>query len=213
MPVPDDAPPPPGAHPKHGTPSLRWEYFNDAGQLLCLVCRFEPKDESSRKQFQPLTFCEDETGKRAWRWQGLPDPRPLYQLHRLAANKHTPVIVAEGEKCADACAQLFPDAVCTTMLNGAQAPHKSDWAPLAGRTVWLWPDNDAAGRECMTKVATLVQQAGAASVEVFNLDTFACDLGEGVDGGCAYPARARCRKSGTRRTLWLMAGLPGILPC
>lgn len=182
LPVPDFAPPPPNAHPKHGTPSLRWEYFDDAGRLLCLVCRFEPKDENARKQFFPLTFCEDETGKRAWRWQGLPDPRPLYQLHRLSANKHAPVIVCEGEKAADAAAQLFPSAVCTTMLNGAQAPHKTDWRPMAGRTVWLWPDNDTAGRECMAKVATLAQQAGAASIEEFNLDAFACDPGEGAGG-------------------------------
>lgn len=63
------------------------------------------------------------------------------------------------------------------MLNGAQSPHKSDWRPMAGRTVWLWPDNDEAGRECMAKVATLAKKAGAESVEVFNLDFFACEPG------------------------------------
>lgn len=50
---------------------MRWEYRNEAGQLLCWVYRFEPKNENERKQFLPLTYCEDETGKRAWRWQGL----------------------------------------------------------------------------------------------------------------------------------------------
>lgn len=182
LPVPDDAPAPFTAHPKHGKPSLRWEYRNEAGKLLCYVLRFEPKDEGERKQFFPLTFCEDETGKRAWRWQGIPEPRPLYCLDKLHSNIHEPVIVCEGEKAADACALLFPGAVCTSPLNGAQSPHKTDWRPLAGRTVMLWPDNDEAGRECMAKVATLAQQAGAASVEVFNLDAFACDPGEGADG-------------------------------
>lgn len=175
LPVPDDAPPPYATHSKYGKPSLRWEYHNEAGQVLCLLFRFEPQTDGERKQFFPLTYCEDETGKRSWRWQGLPDPRPLYNLDKLAANVAAPVIVAEGEKSADACALLFPDAVAVTMLNGAQSPHKTDWRPLAGRTVWLWPDNDAAGRECMAKVATLAQQAGAASVAAFNLDAFACD--------------------------------------
>lgn len=175
LPVPGDAPPPYASHPKHGKPSMRWQYHNEAGQLLCWVLRFEPRNESERKQFFPLTYCEDGTGSRSWRWQGLHDPRPLYNLDKLAANVAAPVIVAEGEKSADACALLFPDAVAVTMLNGAQSPHKTDWRPLAGRTVWLWPDNDAAGRECMAKVATLAQQAGAASVAVFNLDAFACD--------------------------------------
>jgi len=173
LPVPDDAPPPYATHSKHGKPSMRWEYHNEAGQLLCWVYRFEPKDDGERKQFMPLTYCEDETGKRAWRWQGLPDPRPLYRLDKLHSNIDAPIIVCEGEKAADAASLLFPGAVCTTMLNGAQSPHKSDWRPLAGRVVWLWPDNDEAGRECMAKVTALAREAGAASVEVFNLDLFA----------------------------------------
>ena len=183
LPVPGDASSPYATHSKHGKSSMRWQYHNEAGQLLCWVYRFEPKDEGERKQFMPLTFCEDETGKRAWRWQGLPDPRPLYRLDKLATNTSAPVVVCEGEKAADAAALLFPGAVCTTMLNGAQSPHKSDWRPLAGRTVMLWPDNDEAGRECMAKVATLAKQAGAASVEVFNLSAFACDPA----GDAEYP--------------------------
>jgi uncharacterized protein (DUF927 family) len=172
LPVPGDAPAPYATHSKHGKPSMRWEYHNEAGQLLCWVYRFEPKDDGERKQFMPLTFCEDEKGKRSWRWQGLLEPRPLYRLDKLHSNIVAPVVVCEGEKAADAAALLFPDAVCTTMLNGAQSPHKSDLRPLAGRVVWLWPDNDDAGHECMTKVATLAREAGAASVEVFNLDLF-----------------------------------------
>lgn len=196
LPVPDDAPPPPNAPPKHGKPSMRWEYYDTTARLLCLVCRFEPKDEGERKQFFPLTFCEDETGKRAWRWQGLPEPRPLYNLHRLAASKHAPVIVCEGEKAVDAAAQLFPDAVCTTMLNGAQAPHKTDWTPLAGRTVMLWPDNDEAGHKCMMTVAALAQQARAAMPNIQSLES-----------------SARCRKRLTLPIWWPPGGVPGMLRC
>lgn len=174
MPVPDDAPPPFRKHPKHGEPSMRWEYRDQAGRLLCLVYRFEPETEGERKQFIPLTFCEDATGKRSWRWQGLPEPRPLYHLNELTTRPAAPVVVCEGEKAADAAARLLPDAVCVTMLNGAQSPHKSDWRPLAGRMVWLWPDNDDAGRECMVKVATLAEQVGAERVELFDLAAFAC---------------------------------------
>lgn len=190
LPVPDGTPPPYATHSKHGKPSLRWKYHDAAGQLLCWVYRFEPKDEGERKQFMPLTYCEDATGKRVWRWQGLPDPRPLYCLDKLHSNIDAPVIVAEGEKAADAAALLFPDAVCTTMLNGAQSPHKSDWRPLAGRVVWLWPDNDEAGRECMAKVAKLAKEAGAKSVEMFNLAAFACAPGVGMDDApCLSGAR------------------------
>lgn len=173
LPVPDDAPPPPHSHYKHGKPSQSWPYKNEAAQLLCLVYRFDP--EGKGKQFSPLTYCEDETGKREWRWQGLPDPRPLYNLDKLDADTNAPVVVCEGEKATDAAALLFPEAICTTMLNGAQSTHKTDWLPLSGRTVWLWPDHDRAGRECMAKVATLAKEVGAKSVHALNLDLFTND--------------------------------------
>ena len=172
VPVPGDAPQPPKQHPKHGRFSMRWEYRNEEGRLLCLVCRFEAKAEGERKQFCPLTFCEDANGKRAWRWQGLPEPRPLYHLDKLAAAPDAPVIVCEGEKAADAATLLFTDAVTVTMLNGAQSPHKTDWQPLKGRTVWLWPDNDEAGRACMVSVAELATKAGAAKVQRVNVAAF-----------------------------------------
>jgi uncharacterized protein (DUF927 family) len=173
-PVPDGTPPPPAVHPKHGKPSMRWEYRGADGRLLCLVYRFEPKAKNERKQFCPLTWCESADGqRRAWRWQGLPDPRPLYHLDQLAARPDVGVIVCEGEKAADAAGLLFPDAVTVTMLNGAQAPAKTDWAPLAGRTVWLWPDNDAPGLECMATVADLLGKVGAVRVRLLDLSAFA----------------------------------------
>jgi uncharacterized protein (DUF927 family) len=171
VPVPADAPPPPKQHSKHGKLSMRWEYRNANG-LLCLVYRFDPKDEADRKQFCPLTFCEDASGKREWRWQALPDPRPLYHLDQLTARPDAPVIVCEGEKAADAAALLLPDCVAVTMLNGAQSPHKTSWAPLAGRTVFLWPDNDEAGHKCMAAVADLLGKAGAREVRRIDLAAF-----------------------------------------
>jgi len=173
-PVPKAAAQPPLVHPRHGKPSSRWEYRDADGGLLCLVYRFEPKTEGERKQFCPLTWCESADGRRReWRWQGLPDPRPLYHLDQLAARPDAVVIVCEGEKAADAAGLLFPECVVVTMLNGAQAPAKTDWAPLAGRTVWLWPDNDAPGLECMATIADLLGKVGAARVRLFDLSAFA----------------------------------------
>ena len=172
-PVPVDVPPPPKTHYKHGKPSMRWEYHDKEGGLLCLVYRFDPIRSDERKQFCPLTFCEDAKGKREWRWQGLPEPRPLFRLDKLTAAPDAPVIVCEGEKAADAAAILFPDAVATTMLNGAQSPHKTDWQPLKGRAVTLWPDNDEAGRACMASVAGLLEKAGVGSTRRINLAAFA----------------------------------------
>lgn len=173
QPVPADAPEPPESHYQHGKPSMRWDYRNAADQLLCRVYRFEPKGANDRKQFCPLTWCQNSKGEHEWRWQALSEPRPLYHGEQLAARSEALVVVAEGEKAADAAAVLFPDAVITSPLNGAQSPHKADWSPLAGRTVWLWPDNDGAGRKCMETIARLVREAGAKEVRQINIATFA----------------------------------------
>lgn len=172
LPVPDDAPLPPSSHYSHGNPSLSWQYKNANGDLLCLVYRFEPKSAADRKQFTPLTYCKNAHGKREWRWLGLVEPRPLYNLDQLTLKPGAVVIVCEGEKAADAAALLMPDAVATTMLNGAQAPAKTDWTPLAGREVWLWPDNDTAGFKCMEKVKYLLTEAGVSNVQSINPQAF-----------------------------------------
>lgn len=172
LPVPIDAPAPPLTHFKHGKPSMQWAYQLPGG-VACYVYRFEAKTASERKQFAPLTYCEHATSKkREWRWQGLPEPRPLYNLDKIISNASGLVVVCEGEKAADAAAILLPDAVITTMLNGAQSPNKTDWQPLSGRDVWLWPDNDEAGQKCMAAIRNLLKVAGVASVKTINLKAF-----------------------------------------
>ena len=54
------------------------------------------------------------------------------------------VVLVEGEKCA----QTLIDAgvVATTAMHGAHAPiEKTDWSPLTGKHVLIWPDRDKAG--------------------------------------------------------------------
>ena len=78
---------------------------------------------------------------------------PLYRLPDvLAADPATPVIVCEGEKAADALADKGLLAVGTVTGAGA-TPSDKALAPLIGREVWLWPDNDQAGQEHMQRIA------------------------------------------------------------
>lgn len=101
MPAPDDAPEPPASHYQHGKPSASWRYLDAAGRLLFMVCRFDPSD--GRKIVQPLTLWREPPDRLTWRWKHPFEPRPLYGLDRLAsAPADTSVLVAEGEKAADA---------------------------------------------------------------------------------------------------------------
>ena len=77
--------------------------------------------------------------------------------------------MCEGEKAADAGAPWFPDYVATTPMHGAKSPHKTDWTPMVGEPVIIWPDNDMAGADFAQQVATLARQAGASSVAIVNV--------------------------------------------
>lgn len=162
-PVPHKAPAPPDKHYRHGKPSKRWAYRNADGELLFWVYRFDKKDGS--KEILPATFCEN-SGRRQWRWKALLPPRPLYNLDQLAARPDAPVIVTEGEKDADAAAQLFPAHVATTSPNGSRSAAKADWSPLHGRVVIVWPDHDEAGKEYAAAVAKGLQGQAAELYQV-----------------------------------------------
>ena len=62
--------------------------------------------------------------------------------------------MVEGEKAADAARSLGFTA--TTSAGGSQAAGKTDWRPLAGKEVWILPDNDAPGRKYADTVAGIL---------------------------------------------------------
>src|ERR1700758_4455165 len=54
-------------------------------------------------------------------------------------------------------------------MNGAKSPHKSDWTPIAGRNVTIWPDHDEPGRRFAEAVAELARAVGATSIAVVKI--------------------------------------------
>ena len=61
------------------------------------------------------------------------------------------VLIVEGPKCVDAARAHGMNATC---WFAALANHKrTDWSALAGQAVWLWPDNDEPGAQCMAELA------------------------------------------------------------
>lgn len=177
QPIPDEAMQArPQRHYRHGKPTAIWTYRDTQGRPLMLVCRFDLKPDSEgkrRKEFAPLTWCKSsQTGKHEWRWQGLPPSRPLLHLDKLAARPDAPVVVCEGEKAADAAASLLPDHVATCWPNGSKAWNKTDFAPLKGRDVLLWPDNDEPGTTCMNELAQHLLTIGAQRVQLVDLAVF-----------------------------------------
>jgi putative DNA primase/helicase len=63
-------------------------------------------------------------------------------------------------------------------MAGAKSPSKSDFAPLAGRTVELWPDHDQPGADYIAAVEKLATEAGATVTYALRLEWFQRMRGE-----------------------------------
>lgn len=135
-----------------GPHTAKWNYTTTSGELVACVYRYDPP---TGKEFRPW-----DVRARAWR---APDPRPLYNLPAIA--KSPVVVLAEGEKCAQA---LIDQGICaTTAMNGAKAPvDKTDWSPLRAKHVLIWPDKDIPGWDYAEAAAQAIVAAGALSVTI-----------------------------------------------
>src|SRR5262249_39259303 len=129
-----------------------WTYHDAQTEPVGLVVRW---DKPNGKDIRPVAWHAG-----GWRIGAMPDPRPLYRLPELAAA--TRVIVCEGEKAADAARSLGFTA--TTSAGGSQAASKTDWRPLAGKEVWILPDNDPPGRKYAETVAGILAKLTPAPV-------------------------------------------------
>lgn len=143
---------------KGGALAAVWTYHRRDGSEAFKVARFDTAD--GEKEFRPV-----HRHKSRWRLGDPPDPLPLYGLPNLPDGA---IYVTEGEKAADAARAL--GLPVTTSAHGSSAAAKSDWAPLAGRDVFILPDNDAAGRKYARDVAAiLVSQNPPARVRIVEL--------------------------------------------
>lgn len=146
----------PSPAPKLGKPTAKWDYTDAQGTLIASVYRYDPRP--GQKEFRP--------------WDALrgvmraPEIRPLYNQVGLKAADA--VVLVEGEKCAAALVDL---GICaTTAMNGAKAPiDKTDWSPLKGKRVIIWPDHDEAGQIYARNAASAAARAGAVSVEILKI--------------------------------------------
>ena len=135
-----------------------WLYGDDLA-----VARFN--DRKGGKTFRQFWF--DGT---AWQTK-LPahykrdNSKPLLYLGKIRATAGW-VLVTEGEKACDAAVKLFPSFACTTWSGGCKGHGKTDFSPLKGRKVALWPDADDDGNAAMQAVADKLLRLGATKVRI-----------------------------------------------
>jgi predicted P-loop ATPase len=161
---------PPLENPKRGTvthytPTAVYRYNDAAGRFLAYVLR---ADFGDRKMTPLIQWCEN-GDKAAWCHRPFVGARPLYRLHQLVTRPDAQVLVVEGEKCADAAQALLPSLAVTTWQGGGKAAGKSDWSPVSGRDVLIWPDADPEGLTAAHEAGRLATEAGARSVRVIEI--------------------------------------------
>ena len=133
--------------------------YTDENYNTCFVVERKKKDDGTK--YFVLHSKQRNKGNQTSRWmqQKYPAPRPIYNLPKIANNKHKlKIVICEGEKAANAYSakSLFS---CTTWSCGAYAVLENDWQPVTeyGEII-LCPDNDKIGELAMHKLAMHLHQ-------------------------------------------------------
>jgi hypothetical protein len=105
--------------------------------------------------------------------------KPLYLLSELSSHPEQLVFIVEGEQVAE---QILKLGLLATTSGAADTANKSDWQPLAGRTVRIWRDaNDThdSGVKYQEAVKTALDAIGC-NVSIVDVDTLGL-TGKGDD--------------------------------
>ncbi|MBS9528986.1 AAA family ATPase [Wolbachia endosymbiont of Ceratitis capitata] len=138
-----------------GQPTASWNYYDESDQVIVTVYRY---NTDSGKRYLPFDVKRSSFT--------LPETRPLYNIPGIV--KSDKVILVEGEKCADALIEKGMTA--TTAMLGANAPiKKTDWSPLKGKHVIIWPDNDEPGKQYAEKVVKKLTFLGVLSLTLLEI--------------------------------------------
>jgi hypothetical protein len=162
------------AGPKSPPLALEAEYTNcdpDTGAVELVIFRL--RDAGGKKSFRYA-----HPTPAGWVLAKPPGTQPLYNRRRVRAADV--VVFVEGEKCVHAVTDLGVPAVAATTCHGGSAKgvaEGTDLTPLAGKRVYLWPDNDPPGLDHMGRVAGLLESVA----DVHWIDPGGLGLGVGGD--------------------------------
>tara|TARA_R100001440_G_scaffold769_2_gene2485 strand:- start:342 stop:2213 length:1872 start_codon:yes stop_codon:yes gene_type:complete len=116
-----------------------------------LVLRF-PNGHHIKQKYAPFTLNTD----GSWSMKRPEGTLPIY-----IEEKHLdkPVIINEGEKALLGCQQIYDYDSCT-WHGGVNAWDKADWSKIYNREVYIFPDNDDAGKKCAKDIERHLKQNG-----------------------------------------------------
>ena len=128
---------------KFGTPKKAFKYRDIDGKWLFTVCRFE-KEVDGKKTKNPILFYLGTDKKWYMKWHEKLQPFSLYGVEKLKKHPTLPVLIVEGEKCADVEVKGYN---LLSWLGGTKNLNKTDFSILKDREVFIWPDCDSQKKE------------------------------------------------------------------
>lgn len=165
-----------------------WHYLDADGARAYSVRRWEPgRGRDGRANGKRKSYSQhlaDGSG-------GKSDVQVPYRLPQLIQAREAGafVVLAEGEKAADAVASL--GVVATTWAGGTGAvgsEERTTWTPafaehFRGARVALWPDNDEVGRAAMEKIASVLDGVAEVVTILVASDVKGADAADWVAAG------------------------------
>lgn len=126
-------------------------------------------------------FIQATPAAGGWSPKGYPGDKliPLFNRIGLKRKPQARVLLVEGEKKVRAVTELgIENLVAVSSCGGSKAARRCDWSPLAGRTVYIWADNDEVGRAFADEVAGYLKEL---NVTLFRVRESELDLPETGD--------------------------------
>jgi RecA-family ATPase len=123
-----------------------------------MVLRF-PEGHAIKQKYAPFSLSSD--GK--WYLKRPESPQmPIYYTEEYPTK---PIVINEGEKALIGCQEIY-DYDCATWHGGVNSWKKADWSPILDREVWIFPDNDKAGKNCANDLSEHLRKLGCKSVKI-----------------------------------------------
>jgi predicted P-loop ATPase len=140
-------------NPKKGTeptytPEAVYPYYNADGELV----GYDLRVIIEGTKLTPTILWARNGDWQGWCHGRLPK-MPILGLEDVLRWPEKQVLVVEGGKCRDAAREALQGrVVVVSWCGGTNSVKGTDWSPLAGRSLILWPDHDEGGYKAMHEV-------------------------------------------------------------
>ncbi len=135
-----------------GNPVESYTYKTRDGKPAFYITKYITKEPNKKtkviedkKIFVTYSWDGSKFVKKAW-----PENRLLYGLEFLNSK---PILIVEGEKCVNALRRISKHYTVVSWPGGSNALEKTDWTPIHGYDVLIWPDADDVGMMAAEKIA------------------------------------------------------------